>query len=850
MLPKRLELRNFLAYRAPEPIIFEGVELACLTGQNGVGKSSILDAITWALWGKARAKRDEDLIHLGQDEMQAQLDFEQEGARYRVNRRRSRAGRGSRGSLDLLVWGEDELPRLINEDGLRRTQEKINQILRLDYETFVHSAYLQQGRAAAFTLKTPAERKRILSDILGLEQWAAYEEAVKERLTELHSQIEILNHDLERIDEEIAQEPQLQAQLDQVMATLATTNETLDQASEQYAAVVNSATALQRARENMAEQHNLIENRQEDLALLETEIARQGDKIAEYQQTIDQSETIEAGYQQLLEARASQSAIAEQLAQKQEIDQRYHQLERALAEKQAALLREADVLRERVRSLEKQQASASDSDTSALQAELHSLTELDTQREQRLKDVQKLKERRSAARTRLNTLKDEGLALNERLLQLQEAEGATCPLCGQALTAEHRETILAGIEAERDQLRQEYRDCNAEIQHISEQRAGWERDLEALALQLKDLPALQQRLGAATEQQRKAEEAENALQLERSQLEQIETRLAQEDYAEENRRQLAQVEEQRQRIAYDPASHADIKTQLETYDAYDRQHNQLEFAKINLPEAQRSLDEADARLQQLGETLANDQDKLERITLEIEQLESKVEEESKWRAELERIRAEAQRLNESKTIHQQGLKAIEQGRARKQRLNQRRQTIEERRSLLNELRAAFGRNGLPAMIIETAIPELEAEANELLARMTDGRMTLRFNTQRERVAGGMTETLDIEISDELGGRSYELYSGGEAFRINFAIRIALSKMLARRAGAHLRALFIDEGFGSQDEDGRGKLVDAINKIASDFDLILVITHIDELRDSFPVHLLVEKTASGSLVTLQ
>ena len=750
MLPKRLELRNFLAYRAPEPIIFEGVELACLTGQNGVGKSSILDAITWALWGKARAKRDEDLIHLGQDEMQAQLDFEQEGARYRVNRRRSRAGRGSRGSLDLLVWGEDELPRLINEDGLRRTQEKINQILRLDYETFVHSAYLQQGRAAAFTLKTPAERKRILSDILGLEQWAAYEEAVKERLTELHSQIEILNHDLERIDEEIAQEPQLQAQLDQVMATLATTNETLDQASEQYAAVVNSATALQRARENMAEQHNLIENRQEDLALLETEIARQGDKIAEYQQTIDQSETIEAGYQQLLEARASQSAIAEQLAQKQEIDQRYHQLERALAEKQAALLREADVLRERVRSLEKQQASASDSDTSALQAELHSLTELDTQREQRLKDVQKLKERRSAARTRLNTLKDEGLALNERLLQLQEAEGATCPLCGQALTAEHRETILAGIEAERDQLRQEYRDCNAEIQHISEQRAGWERDLEALALQLKDLPALQQRLGAATEQQRKAEEAENALQLERSQLEQIETRLAQEDYAEENRRQLAQVEEQRQRIAYDPASHADIKTQLETYDAYDRQHNQLEFAKINLPEAQRSLDEADARLQQLGETLANDQDKLERITLEIEQLESKVEEESKWRAELERIRAEAQRLNESKTIHQQGLKAIEQGRARKQRLNQRRQTIEERRSLLNELRAAFGRNGLPAMIIETAIPELEAEANELLARMTDGRMTLRFNTQRERVAGGMTETLDIEISDELG----------------------------------------------------------------------------------------------------
>ena len=157
---------------------------------------------------------------------------------------------------------------------------------------------------------------------------------------------------------------------------------------------------------------------------------------------------------------------------------------------------------------------------------------------------------------------------------------------------------------------------------------------------------------------------------------------------------------------------------------------------------------------------------------------------------------------------------------------------------------------MPALIIEEAVPELEAEANDLLSRMTDGRMSLSVSTQREKITGGIAETLDIEIGDELGSRSYELFSGGEAFRINFAIRIALSKLLARRAGAQLRTLFIDEGFGSQDEDGRDKLIDAINKIQTDFDLILVITHIDELRDSFPVHLLVEKTPDGSIVTVQ
>ena len=169
--------------------------------------------------------------------------------------------------------------------------------------------------------------------------------------------------------------------------------------------------------------------------------------------------------------------------------------------------------------------------------------------------------------------------------------------------------------------------------------------------------------------------------------------------------------------------------------------------------------------------------------------------------------------------------------------------------MLGELRAAFGKNGVPAMIIESAIPELEAEANDLLARMTDDRMTIALHTQREMTSGELAETLDINVSDDLGARDYELFSGGEAFRINFALRIALSKLLARRAGAHLRTLFIDEGFGSQDVDGRDKLVDAISRIQSDFDLILVITHFEELRESFPVQMVVEKTASGSTITL-
>jgi exonuclease SbcC len=111
------------------------------------------------------------------------------------------------------------------------------------------------------------------------------------------------------------------------------------------------------------------------------------------------------------------------------------------------------------------------------------------------------------------------------------------------------------------------------------------------------------------------------------------------------------------------------------------------------------------------------------------------------------------------------------------------------------------------------------------------------------------ETLDIKIGDELGTRSYEMFSGGEAFRIDFALRIALSRLLARRAGAPLPTLIIDEGFGTQDTAGLERLKEAISSIQDDFEKILVITHIEDLKESFPVRIEVTKTATGSKIGL-
>ena len=166
------------------------------------------------------------------------------------------------------------------------------------------------------------------------------------------------------------------------------------------------------------------------------------------------------------------------------------------------------------------------------------------------------------------------------------------------------------------------------------------------------------------------------------------------------------------------------------------------------------------------------------------------------------------------------------------------------------LSSAFNKNGIQALLIEQAIPEIEAEANALLGKLTDNQSHIFIESLKDLKSGGVKETLDIHISDTAGIRPYEMFSGGEAFRVDFALRIAISKLLARRAGTSLQTLIIDEGFGSQDEEGLAHIMDALYAIQKDFAKIIVVSHLAEFKDNFPVHFTIEKNSLGSTVTIQ
>jgi exonuclease SbcC len=290
---------------------------------------------------------------------------------------------------------------------------------------------------------------------------------------------------------------------------------------------------------------------------------------------------------------------------------------------------------------------------------------------------------------------------------------------------------------------------------------------------------------------------------------------------------------------------SELEVQLAERPGLEKRVGELESSLGHADEAARRVEELTDTLERRSRVLAKDQKQREELESQVEEAERRLRAASLSQEDLDQLRKEKRLADERVGGARQKLGALDAFEKQRSETLVERERLADDLGLYEDLREAFGKRGVPAMIIETAVPELERSANELLGRMTDGRMHVRIETQREIKTGEVREALDIIISDELGSRPYELYSGGESFRINFAIRIALSRLLARRAGAQLRTLFIDEGFGTQDARGREHLVAAINTIQDDFDRILVITHIDELKESFPARIEVNKTPQGS-----
>jgi len=427
---------------------------------------------------------------------------------------------------------------------------------------------------------------------------------------------------------------------------------------------------------------------------------------------------------------------------------------------------------------------------------------------------------------------------------------AKCPLCERELTKEGLELITIKYKKEKQEKtdllsknRDELIGENTEYDDLMKEKAS----LEATLNQQK--AKVQSQTGALSKEISSIEEEGKKLGEFKSELAGVEQQLAKRDFAMTEQSALESIEADSRNLAYDADKHEQVRNQLKQFEIYEREKTRLDEAEKLISQEKESVKRASEEVQSLRDSLESENQKKKALASELMRLSQLRQEVAAAETDYKNISGQRSQAQEAVgNVRAKLERLVELERKKKEKEGQISQTSKEV-SIYRELSKAFGKTGIQALIIETALPEIEEEANRLLSRLTDGRMTVRFDTQKPTKKGTMQETLDIVIADELGTRNYEMYSGGEAFRINFAVRIALSRLLARRAGAPLPTLIIDEGFGTQDSTGMEKLKEAINSIQGDFEKILVITHMDDLKDAFPTRIDVTKTAEGSMITL-
>lgn len=840
MIPVELNIENFLSYRSAT-VDFTNFSYATIVGPNGVGKSSLLDAITFALFGRGRGvgaggKDLDKLVRSGEDSCRVTLVFEVEGKKYRVSRER---GKTQKVRLSILEGGE---PRAIGGDNVREVDAAIEGVLKLDYESFTASAFLEQGDADRFMSMNPAERKRVFRRLLNLGVYDRLHERARDALKQLGAKIDQIDSKLQearQLPEELGSAKTelaaLEVRLSELGRDAEEATQQRDSARERVVALDAVEQQIVDARERITANQNLVEH-------TKLELQRATERLAGYEELIADADTIRARHadwnrltRDLKNARQDAGAAAQLRDQAKDLlhaaqreSARVESEIKAMRDQAAKARHNAAELEGRIDLTELEKVAATVPTLNAKQAAVES-ERVDILGEYKL------------SQGRLNGLNADAERLRG-VLEEFSALGGTCDKCGSELTPEHRRTHEEEIRKQLSGVEKSISETELQIARLLEAGSAKRSEVDALAKQVAD-----------------ASEAESALAAARVKID--EARRLNAEAAELETRATTLETDVLPGAGSEARARADALLEEAAGKANEKLISELEAMLEKLNDASSRL----SLLETAERGVTGEREAVARCQSTLAGLENstKKEHETIARAEVELLGSEKLRtaLTEANDRFEKaqqlwGAARQEQGRletrigeletalARAEELRGENAELLRQRGLYSVLEKAFSNSGgIPDQIIKNALVDLKQFTNEIVARVASD-FDVDFPTEVANKSGAVKDTLDVVVRNDFHTRPFENLSGGEQFRIAIAVRLALSRLLVERSNAELGTLVIDEGFGSQDPEGRTHLVNAIHAEKGRFAKVLLITHIDELKDIFPVQLLVEKTQVG------
>lgn len=794
MRPLILRLEGFQGYLEPTTIDLTSITSAAIHGPVGSGKSSIFDAIVYALYGVSRTSTKDGVIHTHAKSMKVEMDFALGEGTYRVRRTRTTTG-----SAKTYLWHlvPEEDPVVIGDGDGRTgaTDAALAELFPLSYEAFCASVLVEQGNSGSFINAKPAERHALMSDILNLDVYKKVNEKARTQARKHKAELARLDTLLEGKDAaeaeaatkaEVAQQAREEAEAAHTKAAdLAAEAEAATRAAAEAEAELEAATAANAAGATaIAEAKDSAQEAQVAVRTIEAEIQSTTSRISD-------GRTWVATQQQMIQRTGDN------------LTRRLEQA-RASAPDTAGVTATITALTEEQAALTQQQA--------ALTSQLESLTQLEQQ---------------ARATVQSHTQAREGLAAqwkeeNQRLKQLTAGDnGSTCHACGQRVDDVLAQRMMADLRQQLTQLEAEGKERAAAANTATEA-------VEAITAQVPVLTAQRD-----TTQGR---------------LQQISGELA---TAQATQAQAAQVAGQIQGLEAELAAHQEGTSEAHTELAKNIQT--LAGLEATLKELEGSLTSArtqhEAAQADLTQTLEAhpliDLTDL-KATATTAQEAAQAAQEAAQEAKLQQVRIQAaeQAARAAADEASADLKKYDQTAAARKKVRLA-LTVEE-----NTVKMTSP-TGVPQMIMNSAIENMNIYLHQYLQEISGNVLTANLTTTLDTKSGGSKNEINVQVTGADGKpRLYESFSGGQKFLTDFALHLTFARILADQRGAIVDFFAVDEGWNSLEGEEKTSVLRSVQGMSDRYSLVLTVTHDDDVVNSMPQQIKVELTGGTSTVTMK
>lgn len=820
MRPIELTLKDFKSFRGRHSFSFAGRRLVAVAGPIGAGKTSILDAIAFALYGQTPklGRASAALINQEAVEMTVRLRFRVGASAWEVERLARRRGAGT---AALYPYSEPDGRNLVELlSGARNVNARIEEILGMDFAAFSRSILLPQGEFAQFLQATASEKDRVLKGVFGLERIDRMRQLARERALAAVLDARRAADELEEAESAAAEREALGPELERAaeraaaVGALQTQSSALDASEQKVAAALESSESAARALARAAGRLRPEKDIAAAVAAASAAAERNRAAADQVRSARIRMESTETGLERFLGDLGGEAG-----------------LERAREAVAELVLRRSGAA-ESAGQLEAAERAMADSrrESERLELELDEAAALAGARDRNLQQARRELEE---ARARVEELEraDMAMTLREHLVRDDE-----CPVCGRPVSQlpeghAHPDLDTARRQSRRAAARLDR--ATGELAAAREQAAGLAATRQAAASQAEDDRravdiARARALEAAGLLERTAATAAGLLGSEdpETALAELESRIA------GLRRTAAQAGA---KFAAAVAAESGVRDAGETARA-EAQALELELSVIagemgvrpgteDLPD--RGVAELAARLRDHARTrrseLARERDSIRRRAREL--AEQRREMLARWGIPAgERVNDFAARIHAEAATLRAHERDLGQKAARATELARTKRELERRRRHLERLVEDLRDSRFLKYMLAGKRAQLAELGGQRIRELTGGRFGFS--------PGDRFEIVDFGAADpELRVRGSDTLSGGETFLASLSLALALADLVAGQGG-RLGSFFLDEGFGSLDADHLAIAMDGIERLASETEdrLVVLVSHVPGVQE--------------------